>query len=168
MHVPLVKNSRRGEKRDEKVYEKRSTDKIHITGSVAIIKGLKKSLRYSITVNGAERKSQLLRPIDHPGHGRGGSGGIEEKKREEEVNCSHLTAVAITFLSQIRSERLPPTMVSPLGRPGKTRQQQSRAIRASIMASTSRRDGTGGSTSAGAAGNRCQAEASYPARSQNE
>ncbi|KAG5330050.1 RS7 protein, partial [Acromyrmex heyeri] len=122
----------------------------------------------SITVNSAEKKSRLLRPIDHPGHGRGGSGGIEEKKREEEVNCSHLTAVAIIFLSQIRSERLPPTMVSPLGRPGKTRQQQSRAIRASIMASTSRRDGAGGSTSAGAAGNRCQAEASNPARSQNE
>jgi len=30
----------------ETVYEKRSTDEIHITGSAAIIKGLKKSLRY--------------------------------------------------------------------------------------------------------------------------
>ncbi|XP_018052415.1 PREDICTED: uncharacterized protein LOC108689934 [Atta colombica] len=236
MHIPLMKNSRRGEKRDEKVSTRNGQDKIHITGSTAIIKGqfldtwryfsrieftiakrshlaeisessrfiflpapgqgpfdpfeifrrqlghpsvenirerkLTRCARYvqkqSITVNSAEKKSRLLRPIDHPGHGRGGSGGIEEKKREEEVNCSHLTAIAIIFLSQIRSERLPPTMVSPLGRPGKTRQQQSRAIKASIMASTSRRNGVGGSTSASAAGNRCQAEASYPARSQNE
>jgi len=30
----------------ETVYEKRSTDETHITGSAAIIKGLKKSLRY--------------------------------------------------------------------------------------------------------------------------
>lgn len=32
--------------REETVYEKRSTDETHITGSATIIKGLKKSLRY--------------------------------------------------------------------------------------------------------------------------
>jgi len=77
-----------------------------------------------------------------------------------------------TISKKIQSERLQPKMVSPFGRPGKTRRQQSRAIRAPIMApimaSTGRRDGAGGSESAGAAGIRHRTEASYPARNRNE
>lgn len=45
MHVPLVKSSRRGD-RKERSTRNGQTDEIHITGSAAIIKGLKKSLRY--------------------------------------------------------------------------------------------------------------------------
>ncbi|XP_011686404.1 PREDICTED: uncharacterized protein LOC105449102 [Wasmannia auropunctata] len=67
----------------------------------------KKSGKSSITVNGAERRSRLLRPLDHPGHGRGRS---RRGRRREERSGEGSQAVVISnqrspfFLSQIQSE----------------------------------------------------------------
>ncbi|XP_036149659.1 uncharacterized protein LOC118647872 [Monomorium pharaonis] len=91
----------------------------------------------------------------------------------KEVNCSQSNRRSPSLFCRRTDQSVypQPTMVSPLGQPGKTRQQQqqqqSRAIRASVMASTSRRNGAGGSKSAGAAGIRRRAEASCPTRSVN-
>lgn len=44
----------------------------------------------NVTVNGEERRSRILRPIDHPGHGRGRSEGVKKRGGGEEVSSGHL------------------------------------------------------------------------------